>query len=190
MCRNSFNTLCKTRSNKMLINTTACRKRPLRLQGTLPTRELDLDLDPFMQPNTKLHYDLTVECAEEELLVRGNLNLKIKCLCARCGVWFKDVLTVDQFVRSFDLGGTDTVIDLTPELREDIILSFPSNWICRAECQGLCHVCGVNLNTDACRCHNQTQAAPNVWAALDTLASVATCDKKIMEDSSNGRTKT
>ena len=35
-------------------------------------------------------------------------------------------------------------------LREDMILSMPSRFLCRPDCRGLCPVCGMNLNNGAC----------------------------------------
>ena len=35
------------------------------------------------------------------------------------------------------------LIDLEPAVRDSIMLGFPLNPVCRAECLGLCSVCGV-----------------------------------------------
>jgi uncharacterized protein len=43
-------------------------------------------------------------------------------------------------------------IDLTPLIREQILLSLPLRPLCTEECRGLCAGCGVNLNKEACRC--------------------------------------
>ena len=48
----------------------------------------------------------------------------------------------------------DGVVDLTPLVRELSLLSVPIQAFCRAGCQGLCTICGVNLNTDTCDCDN------------------------------------
>jgi uncharacterized protein len=44
------------------------------------------------------------------------------------------------------------VIDLTEILREQIILALPMYPRCSTDCKGLCPVCGVNLNQEACDC--------------------------------------
>lgn len=44
------------------------------------------------------------------------------------------------------------VIDLTDNLREEIMLNYPLKPLCRPECRGLCPVCGRNLNTGRCKC--------------------------------------
>ena len=41
-------------------------------------------------------------------------------------------------------------------VREDIILSLPSSYLCREDCKGVCQYCGKNLNNDSCSCHAPT----------------------------------
>ena len=43
--------------------------------------------------------------------------------------------------------GSDFRIDLTPLLREEVILATPLVSLCRPDCKGLCEVCGDDLNT-------------------------------------------
>jgi uncharacterized protein len=43
-------------------------------------------------------------------------------------------------------------IDLGHLMREQFYLSMPMKPLCRAECQGLCVVCGTNLNRGTCDC--------------------------------------
>jgi len=57
-------------------------------------------------------------------------------------------------------------VDLTPDIRESMILAFPHYPVCSRICKGLCARCGTNLNRDACDC-----APPNDnrWVQLDML---------------------
>jgi len=41
-------------------------------------------------------------------------------------------------------------IDLAPLIREEMLLAMPISPICRSDCQGLCPVCGENLNRVHC----------------------------------------
>jgi uncharacterized protein len=43
-------------------------------------------------------------------------------------------------------------IDLGQLMREQFYLSLPMKPLCREECQGLCPVCGTNLNRGTCAC--------------------------------------
>jgi uncharacterized protein len=39
---------------------------------------------------------------------------------------------------------------LEPLVREEMLLAIPINPICRADCKGLCPICGGNLNETLC----------------------------------------
>ncbi len=43
-------------------------------------------------------------------------------------------------------------IDLSPLVREQIILALPTRPLCRENCKGLCPHCGTNLNVQSCSC--------------------------------------
>ena len=51
-------------------------------------------------------------------------------------------------------------VDLTPMLREQIILAAPMQPLCREDCAGLCPKCGQNLNDRRCACEPETIKSP------------------------------
>jgi uncharacterized protein len=51
-------------------------------------------------------------------------------------------------------------VDLTPMLREQIILVAPMQPLCREDCAGLCPKCGQNLNEWRCGCELETIKSP------------------------------
>lgn len=55
-------------------------------------------------------------------------------------------------------------IDLTPAVREQVLLQVPSSPLCREGCLGLCPRCGKNLNEGGCGCDRA--AMDPRWAAL------------------------
>jgi DUF177 domain-containing protein len=62
--------------------------------------------------------------------------------------------------------GSDFKIDLTPLLREELILATPQAPLCRPECKGLCVVCGEDLNE---RPHEHAEQVDVRWSALQEL---------------------
>jgi uncharacterized protein len=40
------------------------------------------------------------------------------------------------------------VVDITDDIRQEIILAYPMIPICQQNCKGLCPVCGQNLNQE------------------------------------------
>ncbi|MBM4434775.1 MAG: DUF177 domain-containing protein [Chloroflexi bacterium] len=59
--------------------------------------------------------------------------------------------------------GPDFNVDLTPLLREEVILATPQAPLCRPDCRGLCQVCGKDLNESP---HDHEAPADDRWAAL------------------------
>jgi uncharacterized protein len=43
-------------------------------------------------------------------------------------------------------------IDLTPAVREELVLTAPQYVLCREACKGLCPHCGQELNANQCEC--------------------------------------
>ena len=60
------------------------------------------------------------------------------------------------------------VLDLRAWARDALALSVPANLLCRADCAGLCPVCGVDLN-EAGPDHGHERAPDPRWAALSEL---------------------
>ncbi|MFF2907699.1 MULTISPECIES: DUF177 domain-containing protein [Bacillales] len=48
----------------------------------------------------------------------------------------------------------DESVDLIPYVEEHFVLHLPDSVMCKADCLGLCHNCGQNLNEGTCSCDN------------------------------------
>ncbi|MGH2377013.1 MAG: YceD family protein [Candidatus Limnocylindria bacterium] len=66
--------------------------------------------------------------------------------------------------------GSDFTIDLTPLIREEVILATPLSVLCRPDCRGLCPDCGGDLNE---RPHTHDEAIDERWSKLRELADLA-----------------
>ncbi len=65
-----------------------------------------------------------------------------------------------------------TEIDVTPAVREELMLAAPSFVECRDDCKGLCPQCGKDLNAGPCDCPPATDARRQPLKALkDKLRS-------------------
>lgn len=58
-------------------------------------------------------------------------------------------------------------LDLTPFVRESLLLAIPYAPICQEDCKGLCPVCGADHNQTSCDCKRET-IDPR-WAKLQEL---------------------
>lgn len=85
-----------------------------------------------------------------DIMVDGNFSLELDLACDRCLVIFKRNLQQD-FHFDYNLG-KEELLDITDDLRQEIVLDFPLKTLCRENCKGLCPHCGMNLNEGECNC--------------------------------------
>jgi uncharacterized protein len=143
----------------------------LRLRGELPVAELDLpNNDELIRPRLPLRYDLTAQRIGDALLVQGRIELTLECECARCLKPFQHRLELDPWTAHLPLEGPekaavkDDLADLTPSLREDILLEFPQHPLCEAGCAGLPNRAKENKTKGA----SQTESS-SAWSELNKL---------------------
>ncbi len=60
----------------------------------------------------------------------------------------------------------DDQVDLEDLVHDAVLLELPIAPLCQEGCRGLCPMCGVNRNEQACRCETPRDER---WAALDVL---------------------
>ncbi len=121
--------------------------------ATYDPRPLDMEREDIHldQPFT---VDAAITKADEELVVSVQIRCPARFSCARCLEEFRsDVVT--QTVLSYKVRPTD-IVDITEDVRQEIILAYPMIPVCRPDCKGLCSSCGQNLNAAACRHHAAT----------------------------------
>jgi uncharacterized protein len=128
----------------LLIHIRHLEEKDLRLKGTLPVSELQLDAaDELVRARLPLHYDLTARLTGRDVLVGGELEMTLDCECARCLKPFQFRLVLANWTLHLPLDGPEKAelkndtVDLTPCLREDILLEFPQHPLCEADCAGL-----------------------------------------------------
>ncbi len=123
------------------VNLRHLEDKDVHLEGELAAEELDFGKpDEMIQTNEPLDYDLEVEQSGNNLLVRGHLHLPLACQCVRCLRSFVYEVDIDPYDALVPLEGEDSasvtndLVDLTPYLREDILLAFPQHPLCEADC--------------------------------------------------------
>ena len=89
-----------------------------------------------------------VSMADHELIADVAIRATLQMTCSRCLNEFTDVVTPTA-IFSYKVQPSDTV-DLTEDVRQELLLSYPIVPRCRADCKGLCSVCGQDLNTGTC----------------------------------------
>ena len=138
------------------------------LSDELAIEELDIDTkDELVRLREPLKYDLEAERMEGGVLVQGTLSLTLDCQCARCLKAFPYPLQMQNWVCHLPLTGDEKVdvindcVDLTPYVRDDIVLAFPQRPLCDPECKGLVSVAKQPVS--------EAETASNPWSELNKL---------------------
>lgn len=153
------------------VNLRLLEKESIQLDGDILGSELAPDFhDELMRLSHPVEYELTVDRQSESLLVTGTLRTHVDCECSRCLKSFVLSLQVDEFSVLSPLEGEEALsvdgdfADLTPAVREDILLSLPTNPLCGPDCRGL------KPKGQSRELQVREQAEPNsAWSALDNL---------------------
>jgi uncharacterized metal-binding protein YceD (DUF177 family) len=153
----------------LTVNLRHLESHAVRLEGELAAAELDFGVqDEMIRAERPLRYDLTVEKMPEALLVTGSLRMVLDCRCVRCLKAFQRPLALEDWKRHLPLTGeerltvTNDCVDLTPFVREDMLLEFPPHPLCQPDCGGL-------TKGQAPKTGGQGAAASSAWAELDKL---------------------
>lgn len=139
-----------------------------RFEGEEPAEILELEGNPLAKPEGPVYYDFQVEKVSHELIVSGTLRVKMAFECSKCADFFSTTMTVSSFLRAYAVPeGTETV-DLTEDIREDILVNLATFPLCSPTCKGLCPQCGKNWNEGPCSC-KPASGEGSGWSELDKL---------------------
>jgi len=136
-----------------------------RYTGEEPPSVLALESENDIRVDGPLLYDFLAQTAPGELIVRGSISVPVSFRCSKCAEQFQMTVKEPSFLSARE-ADADQSVDLTDEMREAIILSFPNYPVCKPDCKGLCAQCGISLNRERCKCKGNKG---NVWVALDGL---------------------
>ena len=153
--------------------------RPVELSAPAP-EGLGIEDLIGVPVGAELVLDLRLESVMDGVLVSGTVTAPVSGECGRCLATMSDTLAVavqELFLypeTSADHDPEDELpqlvgdlLDLTPTLRDAVVLALPLNPVCREDCQGLCATCGERLDDlPEGHAHDQTDAR---WGALSGL---------------------
>ena len=149
---------------------------PYLLEGTEPADVLELppDADPPLAPAGDISYRLSAVMAGADLIVTGSASVPLATVCARCLDDVRVTISVKDLCFHFEKV-KDLEVDLTEDVREELLLAVPSCFYCSPDCKGICPMCGANLNHETCSCGDAPAEpefgsdAPSPWDQLDAL---------------------
>lgn len=122
--------------------------------------------DPAFRAAGPVRYRLFVQAVSGQLVVKGSVSVPVEMQCVRCTEFYSTTIAESSFLRTYEISGATETVDVTPDIREDILLQLPHHPVCSVDCKGLCPQCGTNLNKGSCDCR---PPADHRWGALDNM---------------------
>jgi len=120
--------------------------------------------------------DITVVREYKNIRVTGRITAPLALCCSRCLTGYtsfvdtsftlffrKETAVAISAEDELELGEMDLMsstysgddIDLTHEIEEQVAMEIPSKPLCSEACKGLCHECGIDLNSSSCSCSKE-----------------------------------
>jgi len=109
----------------------------------------------------RLHYNIDLGIAGDALWARGSLSQPVELSCVLCLEKFVHEIQVPGFAVHMELHGPETV-DLTPLMREDLLLNLPPHPRCDKDGNRVCKAKRPETM------EQDTKRKPD-WSALDKL---------------------
>ena len=115
----------------------------------------------------------------KKLLIRGTVDIEASIPCGRCleevptSIHFdidKELTFDGSVIIDEEMEETDYLIgfelDVEKLVYAEILVNWPMKVLCSETCEGICKVCGMNLNKGACDCQ-RTELDPRMAAIQD-----------------------
>ncbi len=132
-----------------------------------------------------LKLDGVAELVGSEIRIRGHLGTRLEACCDRClgtaeipveqdlDLFYRPLkeiareeeieISEDELEVGFYSGEGIALADVATE---QVILSMPMKVVCRADCRGLCPVCGANRNLEVCQCPEPLHESESPFSSL------------------------
>jgi uncharacterized protein len=146
--------------------------------------EIELELEPFelggeryLPVPDKVPAELAITKASTGTVLELGFTARLHGPCYRC--LGDAVLEVPIAAREYQANNpegteelrtpylSDDNLDLTAWSRDAVALALPEKILCRADCAGLCPMCGKNLNEEPHE--HEEEHSDSRWAALESL---------------------
>ena len=122
--------------------------QPVRLSESEKAEDLDA---PGVKAVSPLEITADVIKIQDTLDIKVAVKLNILTQCSRC-LEEREKAVKKDFRLDYSIGKEQKVIDISDDIRQEIILGYPLKPLCMPSCKGLCLKCGKNLNEGKHEC--------------------------------------
>ncbi len=122
------------------------------VEEAVQPQDLDLDIG-VMRFSDNLQVAARAWKSRNDLTVDVRVEGTRRFSCSSCLEEFNNLFE-KEITLHYDIRGQQSV-NLYPELRDELMVDHPIRVLCRADCKGLCPVCGTDLNKTTCKCRDK-----------------------------------
>ncbi|HBM16476.1 MAG TPA: hypothetical protein DD381_09085 [Lentisphaeria bacterium] len=137
------------------------------VEGEEPSEIFELDNERGLIAASPLKYKLKITPINGGYLATGSAEAIFELICDKCLAHFKERVKNSDICHLYE-NYHASELDLTEDIREDILILLPHRFMCSESCKGICFKCGTNLNIKQCSCHD-TEKPDSVWNELNNL---------------------
>ncbi|WP_433297073.1 YceD family protein [Actinoplanes sp. CA-030573] len=171
----------------LVVDTTKLPRQPgaTRALNRVIPAPANLGLELISVPEgSDVELDLVLTSVSEGVYVSGRVRGSLTGECGRClneidqsfdvslaELFAYEDSTTEETTDEDEVGRMQgDLIDLEPAVRDAVVLTLPTNPLCRPDCPGLCPECGVHFD-DLPADHSHEEIDPR-WAALRKMAEL------------------
>ena len=116
----------------IIFSVSALEKAPVTLQGVENIEFFELDENDPLTVSRELTYKLTGSKVSGGVLIQGSCTTAVSGICGRC------LEPVEKEVHApielfFDVDETTEELDVSVDIREEVLLAFPMNLLCSGD---------------------------------------------------------
>jgi len=122
------------------VNITQLDNEGINFSGTISPEQLNLDkietINNKLEFNDIIEYDLHISAVSGGVLIAGTVSTIVLCNCGRCLEDYSHIIN-NLEICQFHEEVTGPILDIAPQLREDILISMPMKYTCKEDCEGI-----------------------------------------------------
>lgn len=134
----------------MKIKVEKIKDKVIEIEEEIPASSWELDSSDITFINSILlkskFFRVRDEIVAETLVITHR-----DVVCSRCLRQIRQAVE-QSFTKSYKNSEVGECLEINDDIREDILLNFPAQVLCKQDCKGVCSRCGVDLNHKKCEC--------------------------------------
>lgn len=134
----------------MKIKVEKIKDKVIEIEEEIPASSWELDSSDITFINSILLKSKFFR-VRDEIVAETSVITHRDVVCSRCLRQIRQAVE-QSFTKSYKDSEVGECLEINDDIREDILLNFPAQVLCKQDCKGVCSRCGVDLNHQECEC--------------------------------------